>query len=202
MDGSIADVIPCYHKLLGTLEGLRRTYQKRKDANGKLLYQGINAAWNKLNKYYTLTDLSPVYMVAVICDPRKKIQWIQWAWEDRPDWIELAKQTVKEVFDQYVEKYAPTDGLLEANTVEDVTWLSWPENDSVRAQTVYDEEFASYMSLPNINGKGDPMQFWRDNGERFPIWQRIAYDFLSVPAMSAEIERVWSRFPLILHIED
>jgi hypothetical protein len=48
------------------------------------------------------------------------------------------------------------------------------------------------MEVLNYN-KTDPMQWWRMNGDRFPTWKRIAMDMLSIPAMSAEIERIFSR---------
>jgi hypothetical protein len=66
MDGSIADVLPAFNVLLAHLEKERRCFEKSRD---KRLFEGINAAWRKLNKYYTLMDLAPVYVVAVVCDP-------------------------------------------------------------------------------------------------------------------------------------
>jgi hypothetical protein len=35
----------------------------------RMLCVGINLRWKKLNKYYTLTDESPVYVAAVVLHP-------------------------------------------------------------------------------------------------------------------------------------
>ena len=37
----------------------------------------INQAWAVLNKYYKLSDETPVYRVAVVLHPRFKIEWFR-----------------------------------------------------------------------------------------------------------------------------
>jgi hypothetical protein len=37
-----------------------------------------------------------------------------------------------------------------------------------------------------------PIQWWRTNEGEYPVLSKLAYDLLSIPAMSAEVERVFS----------
>jgi len=65
----------------------------------------INAGWEKLNKYYCMTEQSPAYAAAVVLNPTMKWQWFTKLWEDQPSWTRKAKITVKKLWkDQYRAK--------------------------------------------------------------------------------------------------
>jgi hypothetical protein len=49
----------------------------------RMLCVGINLAWQKLDEYYLKTDLSPVYVAAVVLHPSHKWKWLKKAWRDR-----------------------------------------------------------------------------------------------------------------------
>jgi hypothetical protein len=48
-----------------------------------------NNAWNKLNKYYNLTETSITYVIAIVLDLRVKWVYFTRQW---PDWIDQAKK--------------------------------------------------------------------------------------------------------------
>jgi hypothetical protein len=50
----------------------------------RMLCVGINLTWQKLDEYYLKTDLSPVYVAAVMLHPGLKWKWLKKAWRDRP----------------------------------------------------------------------------------------------------------------------
>jgi hypothetical protein len=60
-----------------------------------MLCVGINLRWKKLNKYYTLTDESPVYVAAVVLHPGLTWRWLKKAWKGRPIWITTVEALVK-----------------------------------------------------------------------------------------------------------
>lgn len=63
---------------------------------------------NLLNKYYSLSDFSDVYRIAIILDPRRKLSYARKAgWPD--DWIETAKEIVTEEFRREYVGYAWED---------------------------------------------------------------------------------------------
>jgi hypothetical protein len=61
----------------------------------------VDAAWCKLNKYYTLTERSTIYVVAIILHPCMKLRYFQRHWNDHPDWIDSARQQMEEVYMEY-----------------------------------------------------------------------------------------------------
>lgn len=53
-------------------------------------------------------------------------------------------------------------------------------------------EVKDYMSMPSVPLDTDPLQWWRQHKQRFPVLARVARRFLCIPASSAPAERVWS----------
>ena len=45
----------------------------------------INNAWLKLDKYYTLTDMTEAYVAAVVLNPYKKWSYFEASWKSKPD---------------------------------------------------------------------------------------------------------------------
>ena len=106
MNGAIFDVLPAMDLLLKRLEDAKVKYTSKKSA----LATCVNLAWKKLDEYYALTDKSPVYMVAVVLDPRMKMAYFQRKWRTRPEWIDAARMRFNEMFDEYrKDMYCPTE---------------------------------------------------------------------------------------------
>lgn len=53
-------------------------------------------------------------------------------------------------------------------------------------------EFQSYCNLPYYQPGNCSLQFWRDNYERFPKLAKLARRYLSIPASSGPVERIFS----------
>jgi hypothetical protein len=58
----------------------------------------INSGWQKLEKYYSKTDESPVYTAAIILNPMQKEAYINRFW--RPLWVDRAKAAVKKLWQE------------------------------------------------------------------------------------------------------
>ena len=54
------------------------------------------------------------------------------------------------------------------------------------------DELDRYLSLP-CEVVFDPLLWWRSHQEGYPTLSRLAFDLLSVPAMSTECERAFSK---------
>jgi hypothetical protein len=55
------------------------------------------------------------------------------------------------------------------------------------------DEFTRYTeSTPTTDNVDDIIDWWRLRQEEFPVLSRMAFDILSIPGTSAEIERVFS----------
>jgi len=55
----------------------------------------INAAWQKLDAYYTRTDATPIYRAAVFLHPRLKWRWFEKQWATKPEWVTATRESVK-----------------------------------------------------------------------------------------------------------
>jgi hypothetical protein len=60
------------------------------------LYNSLQLGWEKLDKYYQLTDTLSAYVAAIALHPRFKWRWIQKKWADRADWQDAAKALRKQ----------------------------------------------------------------------------------------------------------
>jgi hAT family C-terminal dimerisation region len=179
-----------------SLEKERKELVKKKNAN-KNLVSGIDAAWNKLNKYFKLTDLSPAYAAATICDPRRKLEYFEnFAYKGHPEWIAPMKHSVEAFYkDNY--KGSPTDIRTTSTAIPAMTYTSWPypppSTERATSSTMV-SEWLDYLSIPRIAFDSvTPVQWWIDNRSRFPTLSKMALELLRIPAMSAEVESIFSR---------
>jgi len=59
------------------------------------------------------------------------------------------------------------------------------------------DELDHYLSTELERGHVNPCDWWHINGQRFPVMETVAWDIMAIPAMSAEVERVFSGYPYI-----
>ena len=60
------------------------------------------------------------------------------------------------------------------------------------ARKVVNDEVEDYLtSVPSVDAV--PLEFWRRAGSKYPILQKIAKDYLAIPATSVQSERENSR---------
>ena len=95
---SLAETIPTMELLLGKLEAAKTKWE------GTAIGLSCNNAWNIFNKYYKFLDRSPVYIAAIVLDPRYKWAWFEKVWAEHPDWITEAKRNIKELWGEYNSK--------------------------------------------------------------------------------------------------
>lgn len=65
--------------LLEQFETAKETY-----VDGLFISRCYNSSWAKLDKYYSLTDRSPVYIAALVLSPQRKWDYIANNWP--ADW--------------------------------------------------------------------------------------------------------------------
>src|SRR6266516_3611236 len=67
-----------------------------------------NNAFNKLAKYYGLTDASIWYTAGLILNPAVKFKYLKYQWKDQPQWYEDARTAVKRLWQlQYKPREPP-----------------------------------------------------------------------------------------------
>jgi hypothetical protein len=198
MTGSLADALPTMHTLRCHL------LKHRDDALDRTeMVKKIETAIAKLDKYWNIMIKTPAYLMSVVCDPRRNLDWIKWVHDERHESPEEALTLIQRFFTDRHDKDKSRDLCAPYSEDGVVTFGSWPSlkvdsrrqhNAGWSSSTVADREFRGYSSLqPVIFNSGHPMEYWRKCKDLYPTWSKIAFEMLSIPAMSAEVERVFSR---------
>jgi len=96
----------------------------------------INAAWQKLDQYYTWTDDTPIYRAAVFLHPLLKWRWFDRYWSTKPEWRAAARESIAELWKQY----KPTNANANVAPVpvdKDDEWLQYDDAASIDQLQLY-----------------------------------------------------------------
>ena len=183
---TIESTLPTMDFLLEKLE-----YAKVQYANDLYISPCCNASWAKLDKYYSLTERSPVYTVALVLCPYWKWTYFESNWP--LEWVEKAHFQVQDFWkSQYKPISVPELANQEATTSTN-HFLQWRA--TKQGSTLGKDEYQHYIQSPTITTSNiDPRSWWREPTQRrtYPNLSVMALDILSIPAMSAEPERLFS----------
>ena len=179
-------ILPAMDILLEKLEEAKIKYQDD-------LFMGpcCNAAWDKLNKYYSMTDRSPVYIAAMVLSPQWKWTYFEANWP--LDWVVTARNTVETFWES---EYKPVSLLNQPKSQPMEVqnhYLEWRFKKR-GASTVVLDEYQQYIRAATIDVPDiDPRSWWLEPTQQktFPHLSQMALDLLSIPAMAAEPERLF-----------
>ena len=171
------------------------------DASRRQIRVAINHAWDKLDKYYTLTDETPAYVAALVLHPGQKWQYFEKRW-DQEAWLESAKAKMLAFYHnwQFQLPHIPQDHHPRVynggsnHEMDDLdSWLT--PHDYYATENIPGDEYEAYLAvLPSRCD--DIIGWWRDHQTTYPKLAQMAFDLIAVPAMSAECERVFSQAKL------
>ncbi|KAJ9542242.1 hypothetical protein OSB04_028748 [Centaurea solstitialis] len=130
----------------------------------------------KFNKYWSV--IHEVMSVAIVLDPRYKLKLINYFFpkiygDEAKSEVMRIRNLCVELFEDYKKKYVNNQGT------------SWKGQSSTSAFDVAEK------LLPNEEGF-DILMWWRCNGSKFPILQKIAKDILAIPISSVASESAFS----------
>lgn len=178
----------------------------------------VNAAWQKLDEYYSKLDETPVYYAALALHPAYRWRWFDnnWTGPEQRNWVTDAKAMVKSV---WREQYRRQGDRARGSTVPQISQgaenqdgesqpkrqksngfrsfamraRTGTDSDQINVQSDFDE-YDYWIDHPE---DGDcrvegPIGYWHERRERYPDLSRMALDFLTVQPMSAECERLFS----------
>ena len=160
-------------------------------------HHSVQLGWEKLDKYYTLTDDSPAYVASICLHPRYKWKWIEKKWAHRPDWIEGAKLGVRRLWEEYKmvdiepdNHQSPPKRRHEATRLD--AFIDNDLSDSNSNDDDLQDKYYKWMALSRERKCEDPIKYWWSQRHNYPRLARFALDMFSIPAMSSEPERVFS----------
>jgi len=194
MNGAIFDVLPAMDLLLSQLEQAKVAYR----TTNSRLASCINLAWKKLDEYYQLRDSSPAYIAAVVLEPQMKFQYFEKRWASHPDWVVATKERISRLFEEYKDRYLfdlPSDPCPKSTTTPSAL-MKWKFG-SAALSGISIDELDHYLFTELERGHVNPRDWWHINRRRFPVMETMAWDIMAIPAMSAEVERVFSGYTYI-----
>jgi hypothetical protein len=124
--------------------------------------------------------------------PSQKWTYIYDNWQQ--SWVDEAKASVQLLWDG---SYKPTIEPIHISDLELDSMKSgfehWAKAKQQRHQPLLQDEYVKYCQLP-ITPECDAKGWWMEPAQRtaYPNLHKMALDVLSIPAMSAEPERLFS----------
>jgi len=131
-----------------------------------------------------------------------KFEFFEFQWADRPDWIEKAKAATVAIWQSKYKSssratspFFPAVGDIVHHEPEEPLWR---QRKRARLAAERHDEFERFHGLEEqLHGIG-PLDYWiqkrQSSDSRTRDLAAMATDILSIPAMSAEPERVFSRY--------
>ena len=196
---------------LPVIEWLMQTLEKAVNSHDIETRLGLSAnnAWNKFKKYYELTDDSPFYVAAIVLNPFHKWRYFETHWKDRKPWLKEAKSKMNSLWARHKIQHQQAideEANLSINAHSPPPTAAPTSFKSFLAQGYPQEhereltdEYRAYCQLPTLQNKPHSLIYWwRDQEPSFPLLATLAHSILSIPAMSAECERVFSSSKLLV----
>lgn len=168
------------------------------------MLHSIEMGWFVLNKYYTMSEEAPVYVAALLLDPRCRKAYLDKNWKSA--WINPAIAGVRQVWEKEYNinnSVNDIDGDI-ATTPEDTPvapgkppsqlQLLLQEMEVETAVSTDSDNLEAFINAPAIKIDCEPLEWWCRTEQRrqFPRLSRMAIDILSINPQSAEPERTFS----------
>lgn len=168
----------------------------------------IRLALDKAEEYYAKLDQSPAYLASTVLHPIYTWKFIEQQWSNKKAWIRSGKIAIT---DLWRTEYKRQDAAI-ASPVKQRRWRHEPskmEEHRMRGlqqahmtshKVVNGDELERWLKEQlTTESATNPLEWWRVTGSKhYPQLTQMAVDLLSIPAMSDEPERLFSRLGLII----
>jgi hypothetical protein len=191
-DGALFNILPAFDYILSILESAKKKYTKF-----PYLTTCINLAWKKFDEYYHHTDIAKVYLVASVLDPRVKLRYFESVW--KREWLVGVREKLNEYMEEFVvamkidrSAREPSDNEMFDSQTTETMFGSWRLADEDEMEVK--NEWEQYLEKGRVKDfLGFSLRgWWIAHRYEFPILSQIALELLAIPAMSTEVERVFS----------
>src|SRR6267378_7585634 len=158
--------------------------------NDTEFHDAIMRAWYAFDKYYSLTDGVPVYAAALLLHPSRRKRYIDANW--KRSWVRSVLPKLKCLWEEKYARNEEATGLTPSQQTHEPDELL--EQDLNVVQTFADDWESFIAADPTEMSTKTALEWWcqEQQQSRYPRLSRMAIDILSIPAMSAEAERVFS----------
>ena len=160
----------------------------------------ITNAWIKINDYYSQLDKSPIYYAACVTNPRLKWVWFESSWKEKLKWIQHGKEILKSLWlSEYKgQNLSSSDDismtLNEPDSDEFDQFVIMPDNQTIEKPDSL-KVYLQHNPIPDIKNL---LKHWQSQESLYSDLSQMTYNTCSIPAMSAECERVFSSMKLLI----
>ena len=142
----------------------------------------MKLARNKMDRYYSLTDSSSAYCIAMVLHPGMKLEYFHnQKWEG--EWIEQAETLVREEYTTKYEKATDESNTTPKNNLN-IGNNGFASFGNLSVTTCpCASKIQEYLSHP-VENVQDPLKWWTANKYVYPNLHRMALDYLSIPGKS------------------
>jgi len=153
-----------------------------------------------MSKYYERTERSPAYTASIVLNPSLK-----WGYFDEwpEEWFLSAKDATQKIWDEYYKSTTFTSSSItdEPTMEEGNEFMQWYKKRKGQSDLPMDE-YERYCAQPTVPEVTDARLWWMQSQQRksFLALSLMAIDLLSIPAMSAEPERLFFSAKLSLNV--
>jgi len=172
----------------------------------------VNLGWIKLDKYYATLSDTPVYYAAAALDPGIQWTFFETIWTENPSWANEAKAKVQALWDNEYRDLELIRGPSQEGPIAKrrKTYHTGFDDfqDECRSQLMpriapsltdeYTRWVIAVQGEDHNKGVVDPITYWISKQYEYPRLSRMALDVMTVPAMSAECERLFSAVGLMV----
>lgn len=175
----VMDMIRCH------LEETEKNY-RGKDTR---FHAAVTTCWHAFNKWYESTDDTPYYAAAVLLHPGRRSAYMKSFWPRK--WQAAALTRAR---DLWLREYKCHAIQSDDEAIEPMTSLEKFRAAVAALNTSRDDEFDQFIKERMSTSVDNPLAWWVEPTQQkdYPALQRMAIDILSIPAMSAEAERIFS----------
>lgn len=197
--GTLWEALVCLEMILSSLEVKKEELGPHSTPHLKAC---VNMAWKKIDDYYRRSDSTPAYRLAVALHPCLRFHWFKKHWKNFQQWQDDAYKIVKDAYSTYRQRFAnhkppaPPSTLAPARNLSAIDALCVNLIDDEDATSAASNEFDRYFNaLPEKDARTclyNPLRWWKEHAEAYPILSRMAFDHLACPATSCDTERIFS----------
>jgi hAT family C-terminal dimerisation region len=204
---SIAGVLPTMVILQVILreKTYSTSYDKPKSRGKKtkgVIESNSRDAWERaltlFNKYFLLLEVSPLYLLAAILSPTRRVRWLKEAWVESSK-VDKKIKICKDYWVTWNSNFKGTASYEKTKSTEPEELSEFKivsrQFDWYHRRPQSQDEFDDFLTQPSYDiGTFSSLQWWNlpAQRERFPKLSVLAYELLSIPAMSDEPERIFS----------
>lgn len=203
--GALWESLIVLEHIMVHFETLERQSKQHHFDDHEGIQQSITLAWDACLKWYRKTDDSVAWQAAMVLHPLYKWSFFEENWKGNlAPFLVTAKTKVKKLWEDKYKRAsvnsratmspepAPAVPSIEKDYLKSVLNAAAP---ITRARpTVVSgrrDQYYHYLQEPSIEHVG-VMEYWRMKEAEWPQLTAMAFDFLAIPAMSSECERVFS----------